>query len=243
LFYKLFQGVPRRTADSKQLGQAIVLITQHGYEAAKFIIEFSVSAAQQTNYHPQTLGGVMQYVSRALAAFHQPKAVALQEPVAVERAKNEHQAPDTNGVLAGLDPNDYQARYGRAKDRVLQNPFIARHYKPESAVIESMIRNEMVKVLQAEQPQPDENGAAGAQAHGQSVLEASTPDQSSSAELRSNIAEADALEETPAGDVDFGTAIIIPSGSLSENLALPLSETGQVGIDAHPGKNAAPSGI
>ena len=68
-FYSLFHHVNDHTPSVKALGQAVTLIAQNGYDAAHFIVDFSSKAAKKTNYRPQTFGGILQYVSRALEAY------------------------------------------------------------------------------------------------------------------------------------------------------------------------------
>jgi hypothetical protein len=77
-FYNLFHGVETHEAQSKETAQALSLITQHGLDRAKHVIEFAKAAAANSNYQPQTFGGILQYTSRALADFdreiHKPSA-------------------------------------------------------------------------------------------------------------------------------------------------------------------------
>ena len=69
-FYSLFQpDVQKIYFNSKAIDQAISLIASLGNERARFVVEFSAKAAPQTNYSPQTFGGILQYTSRAMARF------------------------------------------------------------------------------------------------------------------------------------------------------------------------------
>ena len=63
-FYQRFQNTTHST--SKAINQAIALIAQHGTELARFIVDFAHGEAAKTNYHPQTFGGILQYVPRAV---------------------------------------------------------------------------------------------------------------------------------------------------------------------------------
>lgn len=49
-----------------------------GLEKARFVVEFSVRVAPETNYRPQTFGGILQYTSRALAQFDDTRRVNKQ---------------------------------------------------------------------------------------------------------------------------------------------------------------------
>jgi hypothetical protein len=73
LFYKTFHGVDKSYPPSKAVDQAVALIANHGLEQAKYVLEFSRQEAQQTNYQPQTFGGILQYTSRALADYERRK--------------------------------------------------------------------------------------------------------------------------------------------------------------------------
>ena len=72
-FHQLFHNAKHHTPSVKAIGQAVTLIAQHGYDVARFIVDFSYRAAQETNYAPQTFGGILQYVSRALEVYQLEK--------------------------------------------------------------------------------------------------------------------------------------------------------------------------
>jgi hypothetical protein len=61
----------------------VTLIAQHGLEKAKYVVEFAKRVAPETNYKPQTFGGILHYTSRALAEYEQKqRARASAEAVA-----------------------------------------------------------------------------------------------------------------------------------------------------------------
>ena len=64
-FYQRFHGITHST--SKAISQAVALIAQHGTELARFIVDFAHREAGKTKYQPQTFGGILQYVPRAVA--------------------------------------------------------------------------------------------------------------------------------------------------------------------------------
>lgn len=66
-FHKLFHGAELTHPSSKAISQATALIAQHGYDLARFIVDFAHTEAPKTNYNPQTFGGILQYTARALA--------------------------------------------------------------------------------------------------------------------------------------------------------------------------------
>lgn len=73
-FYQLFYGAEKAYPSSKELGQAMDLIAQHGLERARYVVDFSHRAALETDYKPQTFGGVLQYTSRALTTYEGTKS-------------------------------------------------------------------------------------------------------------------------------------------------------------------------
>jgi hypothetical protein len=64
-FHKLFHQVENHTPQLKEVGQAVSLIASLGFDKARYVIDFSRSAAEETKYKPQTFGGILQYTNRA----------------------------------------------------------------------------------------------------------------------------------------------------------------------------------
>jgi hypothetical protein len=85
-FHQRFHGaadvVP---TTSKVLAQAQDLITRYGVDRVRHVVDFSVSAAKETNYHPQTFSGIVQYTARALADYEK----AQQRRATEARAQDE----------------------------------------------------------------------------------------------------------------------------------------------------------
>jgi hypothetical protein len=50
-----------------------------GSAKARFVLECSARLAPQTNYRPQTFGGILQYTSRALAQFDDAERINKQK--------------------------------------------------------------------------------------------------------------------------------------------------------------------
>lgn len=80
-FHHLFHHDDHHTPSIKAIGQAVTLLAQHGYDAARFIVDFSHKTAQETNYAPQTFGGILQYTSRALEAYELEKKRAEEQAI------------------------------------------------------------------------------------------------------------------------------------------------------------------
>ena len=80
-FYSVFHHINHHTLRVKAISQAVTLIAQYGYEVARFIVDFSYKGAQETNYSPQTFGGILQYASRALEAYELEKKRAEDDAI------------------------------------------------------------------------------------------------------------------------------------------------------------------
>jgi hypothetical protein len=80
LFYTLFHPEVKTVFyNSKAVSQAISLIAMVGSAKARFVLEYSARLAPQTNYRPQTFGGILQYTSRALAQFDDAQRINKQK--------------------------------------------------------------------------------------------------------------------------------------------------------------------
>src|SRR5207247_269563 len=66
-FHKTFHEVDTHVLQSKEVSQALSLISQHGPEACQHIIDFARAEAKKTNYPIQHFGAVINYASRAMA--------------------------------------------------------------------------------------------------------------------------------------------------------------------------------
>ena len=80
-FHKRFHNTEASYPTSKAINQGIALIAHHGLDQAHHLVDFSYHAAQETRYAPQTFGGILQYTSRALAAFEDAKRKQLEQTV------------------------------------------------------------------------------------------------------------------------------------------------------------------
>jgi len=77
-FYQRFHGRTGVTPSPKELEHATVLLAQHGAAKAHFLLAFAHQVAPETHYQPQVLGGIVQYLPRALAAYDAQAARATQ---------------------------------------------------------------------------------------------------------------------------------------------------------------------
>ncbi len=93
-FHQRFHGTPDAPPSAKALTQARSLIARYGLDQARHIVDFSCTVAQETDYHPQTFGGILQYTARALADYEHAqrrKDAAAREREARRTAHEEEQ--------------------------------------------------------------------------------------------------------------------------------------------------------
>jgi hypothetical protein len=68
-FHQRFHGTSDVAPSARALTQARALMARYGLDLARHLVDFSVTAAQETAYRPQTFGGILQYTARALADY------------------------------------------------------------------------------------------------------------------------------------------------------------------------------
>jgi len=93
-FHQRFHGMPDVVPSAQELTQARTLITQYGLDQARHLVDFSVTAAQDTDYRPQTFGGILQYTARALTDYaqaHERAAAEVREREAQRRTQADEQ--------------------------------------------------------------------------------------------------------------------------------------------------------
>jgi hypothetical protein len=103
-FYQTFHGVDTptlsETALTKALAQATTLIARHGMDQAQHIIDYSHTAAQETNFKPAAFGATLQYETRAMADYEKTQLREKQNT-----ALAQCQFCDKNGFLTFQEPN------------------------------------------------------------------------------------------------------------------------------------------
>ena len=155
LFHRLVHNVESHEPQSKELGQALTLIGQYGFEKAKHVVEYASSKAGETNFNMQHFGAVLSYASRASADFDRLQSPSpyrkVPVPVPVVRREPEKHRPSGEVRLVVLTADQYRLRFNQAKTEVFrQNPFLAQRWKEGSPIHEKMIRSRMVQTLDTE---------------------------------------------------------------------------------------------
>lgn len=155
-FHRVFHRLDKSAPSSKETGQAIALIASHGLDQARHLVTFSHYAAAQTNYCPQTFGGILQYTSRALADYDATKreerhfADALAERKAEElRERESLQKIDER--LNKLSQPEYTALYQKVRAEIIES--YPRLNESQGTLLNAAIRARMVRELEA---RPDE---------------------------------------------------------------------------------------
>lgn len=164
LFYELFHSNANAHVPSKAVGQAMSLIAQHGFEQAKHVVDFSHRAAPETNYHPQTFGGILQYTTRALVAYEQFHK---------EQKQAEEQRTAENARLKAEEEQERQEATTRAEARVFFDQLpteeqhrLMRHYRAQALernpilnrcseeVVEREVLRELLRAIGTVPPTP-----------------------------------------------------------------------------------------
>jgi hypothetical protein len=89
-FYQRFHQDEVSSPNSKEIEQATELITKHGIDRARFIVDFSFQEAKGTNYSPKFFSGILQYVPRALANFDKREKLRHQEDIQKQKERLQH---------------------------------------------------------------------------------------------------------------------------------------------------------
>lgn len=155
-FHRTFHGVQNHDPQSKETGQALSLITQHGIDAARHIVEFAHAAAAASGFALQTFGGILQYTSRGATDYdrtRQRQAESAERLVVRPLA-----VTDVNVLVRGecrfeaLTPEQRDDRLEAAKTSLCrQSPALARMIaKQNSSITESLIRSRMLRQLDEE---------------------------------------------------------------------------------------------
>jgi hypothetical protein len=152
-FHKTFHGITAHEPQTKETNQALSLVSQHGLEKAKHIVTFAAADAARTDFAPRNFGAVLNYVSAAIADLDRQKQPTPCRSAAPARVTRRQQPERVRGERRTrmLTPAQYALRFERAKAEVFQDhPFLAQHWKPDSAIHERMIRLRLVEAIDAE---------------------------------------------------------------------------------------------
>lgn len=153
-FYKIFHGIDSHSPQSKETSQALSLVSQHGLDKAKAVVDFARSEAVKTSFNIQHFGAVLSYASRALATVTQYRAPASSlrlAPVEKQVALSKQRFARGEARLKILTPEQRQTRLEEAKSELLRSiPFLAERSRAGSKLEESMVRSHLARQLERE---------------------------------------------------------------------------------------------
>ena len=154
-FHKIFHGVDEPQPTSKEIAQALTLITHYGLAHARHVVEFARAAAERTNFKIQHFGGVLSYASRAMADLERQPPSREESKKVIQRLTEEAQEEEQRRIrgeerLAALTPEQYQAYYEKAKAQMFkQYPFLSGKRK-DISIHQGAIRAQMIRMLDEE---------------------------------------------------------------------------------------------
>ena len=150
-FYLRFHNIKESAPSARELEQAADLIAKHGLPKARYVVEYAFKAAPETNFQPQTFGGILHYMARALADFQQQRHSRQNAQVkAQQQQQEERQLQEERERRAQLAqryqslPSEEQARLQeQAKANLIQ-----RGYKPET-MFAAVVNAEVYRLMEA----------------------------------------------------------------------------------------------
>ena len=150
-FHKLFHGVDGHVPQTKETGQAVGLISQHGFESAKGAVDFAHTEAAKTNFSIQHFGAVLSYAPRALSAMSHRQDNSAPAEQARPRQEEKKTWKRGEARLAVLIEEQYRARFERAKTALFQeHSFLAHNWKDGSKIHEQTVRARVIRELENE---------------------------------------------------------------------------------------------
>lgn len=127
-FHKKIDPKKIHTPTDKELKQAQDLIFQYGDEKGRHIIDFSVKAAEETNFKMQYLGAILNYIPQALETFKQKEEKQKQTKAKEQAQKN--QAEQKKGYqeyiqkeIEGYKSSISKEQYNKELEDIKQNLF------------------------------------------------------------------------------------------------------------------------
>lgn len=163
-FHQRFHGVDSSEPLSKELDQASALIAKYGLEQARHIVDYTFVKAQETQFHIQHFGALLNYAVRAIADFgpsqtrkarlkaESAQREAIQKEREASLADQEAESQKFSIQLAALPPEDLHALFEAAKAAKLAEwpgmaVYFHNHSEAELIAEEGSVRSGMKKLL------------------------------------------------------------------------------------------------
>jgi hypothetical protein len=137
--------------ESRELKQAMELLATHGPERAKYVVEFAVQEARETNFRMRTFGAILQYADEAARKFDvwQRSQRSQAEAARGESEQLQHESDLYNRAeerLKELSEEEYGALYERVKQDLLRHHSdVVRRF--DEATLDSTVKAGMLRSL------------------------------------------------------------------------------------------------
>ena len=165
-FKEVFHRTKKAYLTKGEINLAQQWIDEHGYEVACHIVDFSKPAADATNWNPQNLAGIQQYVGQALESFEseQKKKKQQEQQRAAEQEEKEQATLQYNNgeeLLAQLSPDERERLFSEEREELFtQNRVYRDMYRkdPDSTMINKTIKEAVTqRLLEEEETTPTES--------------------------------------------------------------------------------------
>lgn len=121
-FYTRFHGCMPEPPSAKERDQARHLLGTYGRERSVFLLEYSARVAPETQYKPQTFGGILHYLPRALAAYAAPATPTVPQAISLAHWRERYAVWRRETLLQhyqALAPEDIARMEAVVRPRVL----------------------------------------------------------------------------------------------------------------------------
>jgi len=128
-FFKLFHDTDAVDFSPKSLLHAADLVTKHGANRVRYIVEFAHKVAPETNYDPQTFEGILQYTNRALADYEVNERRKHEQEKQREREREERrkeqytifEREEIERIKTAMPPDALEEIRDQAKNELIEN--------------------------------------------------------------------------------------------------------------------------
>lgn len=141
----------------KEIEKAEQLVSQHGVEAARYIVEFAHREAPKTKFDMQVFGAVMVFEGRALSTFKRWKARsqngAAPGPEDVAKQEQETLFRKVEERIQSLPPEIFDAMYAEARKETIRKSPAAAAWDDETmrGPVMAIIRKRILAEIEKEQ--------------------------------------------------------------------------------------------
>ncbi len=155
-FHRLVHGVKTHEAQSRELSQAVALVSQYGPEKTRHIIGYAAGKAAETKFPMQHFGAVLSYASRGAADFESLERQkmaphAVRPKAGFQEQRGEVRLSRGQSRLAALTEAQLAVRLGQTKAALLAEvPFLARSPQDGKGLLSDMVTRRLIRQLEHE---------------------------------------------------------------------------------------------